>query len=291
MPDPQVPANIAAQSSQATPPGAGPAATPDHSLAHGRTGEVVRIDGYSVFVDTGTYSPALVRALMGGAYEARERRVINAMLRPGDRVLGAGTAMGVVAMTIAGIVGAENLVTYDANPAIMADARRNFAANGLSAIASHAGVLRNRSRWQAGEPSVEFFIAQDFWSSRLDATRQSPGITGSVTVPVVCLEDVIAKHGISVLVCDIEGGEVDLFNGADLRGIRLIVMETHYGITGRKAADTMLRNLLAAGFDLHLGQSGAHVVVLDPGVTTARRGRPAIARHATPAVAALAAHR
>jgi hypothetical protein len=84
----------------------------------------------------------------------------------------------------------------------------------------------------------------------------------TVRIPVFCLELEIAAHKANVLICDIEGGEVELLADADLTGIRLIIMETHYWAAGEAATDAMIRNLILQGFSFHLGVSGHHVSVL-----------------------------
>ena len=65
-----------------------------------------------------------------------------------------------------------------------------------------------------------------------------------------------------MIICDIEGGEIELFNGADLASIRLIIMETHYGFVGDAVTDAMIRNFILQGFSLHLGETQQQVVVL-----------------------------
>jgi FkbM family methyltransferase len=164
-------------------------------------------------------------------------------------------------MTAASVVGAENMLTFEANPDIAADARANFERNGLSAIRSHVGVLKNRLS-KGRKRTRDFFISERFTASRLAATLDDPDIVKSVKVPIFCLEDEIRKHRATVLVCDIEGGEVDLLMQADLSDIRLIIMETHYWSAGEAATDAMVRKLVLDGFDIHLRYSGRHILVL-----------------------------
>ncbi len=83
-----------------------------------------------------------------------------------------------------------------------------------------------------------------------------------VEAPVYCLEDEIAEFlGANVLLCDIEGGEIDLLIDADLSGIRLLIMETHYWMAGEAATDALVSKLIRDGFAIHLGASGEHVSV------------------------------
>jgi len=232
------------------------------SAPKGRIGHMTQVGGFNVFVDTEHYHPAVIEALDGGGYEHRERHLVSECVRAGDRVIEAGTAAGIVAMTAASIVGAQNVWTYEANPDIALDAQANFARNEMRAITSHVGILKNRRAMKGPGEMVPFYIDQIFVASRLNASENAPGIVKTVQIPVFCLEDAIAAHKANVIICDIEGGEVELLRDADLSTIRLILMETHYWAAGEVATDAMISKLIADGFSLHLGYSGDHVIVL-----------------------------
>ncbi|MTV32645.1 FkbM family methyltransferase [Rhodoblastus acidophilus] len=231
-------------------------------FADGRSGVIVEIDSLSVFVDTQRYSPAMINTLRSGRYEGGERHIVKNLLRAGDRVLEIGTAIGAVSMTAARIVGPGAVMTFDANPDMVQDARRNFAANNKAEISANLGVMRNRALWVDGETDIDFFVAQDFWASRLFAAPSSPDIVRVVKVPLVRFEDKIADHRANVLICDIEGGEADLLEKADLESIRMILMEVHY-TAGRARIDAMMRSLIGQGFNVNFDFTGHHVVVLE----------------------------
>jgi len=232
------------------------------ALRDGRRGHVVTIENLTIFVDTDRYSPTLVQSLTDGGYEWRERALVSELLRADDRVLDIGTAIGVVAMMAAKVVGPANVVTYDANPQIVADAQRNFAVNDLASIRAQVGVLQNRAHFANTPTAVDFFISRDFWASRLVVGVNRQDIGETVSVPTTCLEDQIAAHRATVIVCDIEGGEVDLLNGADLAGIRLLIIEVHDFLAGRQATDAMIRHLVALGFNVDFHHSGNGIAVL-----------------------------
>lgn len=223
-----------------------------------RAGEIIDIGGFSVFV-AADYGPQVSAAMRGGWYETHERELAAKFLRPRDRVLELGTAVGVVAMTAAKVVGASNVRTYDANPAIVADAQANFERNGLGEIDARFGYLANRRKFAPGE--IEFGVAEEFWAS-----RRPPGKGGvfarRVAAPLRCLEDEIDEFSANVLICDIEGGEVELLRGADLTPLRLLILETHYWAQGEPAIDALVRDLILAGFCLHLEASLRSVLLL-----------------------------
>jgi hypothetical protein len=64
------------------------------------------------------------------------------------------------------------------------------------------------------------------------------------------------------MICDIEGGEVDLLTQADLAGINTIIIETHYRIVGKAPTDQLIRKLIIEGFSIDLENSFRHVLVL-----------------------------
>jgi hypothetical protein len=105
-------------------------------------------------------------------------------------------------------------------------------------------------RFGSAPSEVEFSIARDFWSSRLHVGPITEDIIETVRVPTACLEDQIEAHRATVLICDIEGGEIELLIGADLAGIRLIIMEVHNWAVGVRSTDAMLRWLIVNGFNV-----------------------------------------
>jgi FkbM family methyltransferase len=247
---------------------------PHFDAGDARRETVVNIDGLSVFVDRQNYHETIVHYLDLGEYEGRERFLAEQLIRPDDRVLEVGTAIGVVSMTIARIVGAQNIRTFDANPDIVADARANFRRNGLHRIDSRVGVLRTRRDIERCPGETDFFVDKAFWASRLDASLETQGIVKVIKIPTFPLEDQIASHSANVIVCDIEGGEAALFGNADLAGVRLIVMETHDWAVGADAIGAMTRKLELDGFVVDPQWSLGPFLVLSREPQAARRRPP-----------------
>jgi FkbM family methyltransferase len=232
------------------------------ALHDGRQGFIKTIGSVSVFVDNDNYSPIVIKTLTEGWYERRERTLVNKLIKTGDRVLEVGTALGAVTMTAARIVGAKHVLSFEANPQIAADARKNFLFNDLDGIQSRVAVLCNRLRFGSAPGEVEFSISRDFWASRLHVGPISQDIIKTVRVPTACLEDQIQNHRASVLICDIEGGEIELLIGADLKGIRLIIMEVHNWAVGAPMTDAMMRWLVVNGFNVDLNHTGDNIAIL-----------------------------
>jgi FkbM family methyltransferase len=262
----------------------GPAAlalAPSDELDLGKTrkGDFVTVGQVDIFVDTDAYSANMVETLRDGTYESKERELVEGLVKPEDRVFEIGSAVGGVSMTAAKIVGAAAVMTFEANPRIAYDARRNFAHNGLPEIRARTGLLYNRAAYATAPAEADFYVSRDFWASRLDPGNWAGDIVEIVKIRTACLEDEIEAHGANVLICDIEGGEIDLLCGAKLDGIRLIIMEVHPHFVGQEPTNRMIAYLLSEGFGVEFYYSGRGIAVMT-------RAEPKVAETETGAAAA-----
>jgi len=69
-------------------------------------------------------------------------------------------------------------------------------------------------------------------------------------VPVRAFNEEVRSVKPSLLVIDIEGGELELVPHMDLTGIRAIVIELHERVTGPEGPQTVRQSLMARGFRL-----------------------------------------
>jgi FkbM family methyltransferase len=208
------------------------------------------------------YGQNIQNAILEGTYEGSERGVLPYLLEQGDRVLEVGSAIGVLGLTSASIIGAENVIGFEANPKLVADAKQNFALNNVD-ISVNAAVLQNRIIWGGPGSHLPFYVTEEFWGSSL----QNPsGAVEVIQVPTLCFEEQIAAFRANVLVCDIEGGEIELLEQADLTGIDKILMEIHYW-AGRESVNRLLRKLIMTGFSINFDMSAYSIVTLHRGLS------------------------
>jgi FkbM family methyltransferase len=207
------------------------------------------------------YAPGIVKALKAGSYEGRERAALAAILKPGDRVLEVGSAIGVVGMSAARIVGAENVVAYEANAELVQHAKFNYAINNLPISVNHA-ILKNAVTWGGFGEIEKFYIHEQFWAS---STVNKPGTIAITEVPTLCFERESRGFGANVLICDIEGGEIDLLQSADLTGYSDILMEVH-NWAGRKEINKLVRKIILDGYCLNLDLSGQAIACFHRGL-------------------------
>ncbi|MEL6189728.1 MAG: hypothetical protein AAFU79_34325, partial [Myxococcota bacterium] len=87
----------------------------------------VSLHGFRVAVDYQRWSKTMVEVFYRGLYEVDEVEVLRRVVRPGDRVLDVGAAVGVGTMAAAEVVGSDRVWAVEANPELIALADRNFA--------------------------------------------------------------------------------------------------------------------------------------------------------------------
>lgn len=207
----------------------------------------LHIDGFTIGYDTG-WPAKLVRALLRRHYERMERRLVRRAVMPGDRVLELGTSLGIVAMNIARIAGARNLLCLEANPEVLPLAEANFKRNGFSIGLRNALPVSRARAGQAGK-SAPFFTTPYFLSS---STLHHRNDMTETSVPTAVLEEVVAAHGASVIVADIEGGEIELFAEAELAPVWRMLLELHPDRASVGACMDLIARLEGQGLRLEI---------------------------------------
>lgn len=212
--------------------------------------EVIETQGIKVPFDPRIITPKIERPMRRGRYEGGECAALRRVLRPGDRVLELGAGLGLCSTVAAMAEGVERVVAIEANPELLPLIRETHRLNGVEGRVD----LRNGVAVPQGGDDIAFYIRPDFWASSMEAG--SRGYTRVETLPAIGLTDLIAELRPTVLVCDIEGGELGLFDGLDLSGVRNLVLELHpkvYGKEGLARIGTVLacKGLYPAADNLH----------------------------------------
>jgi FkbM family methyltransferase len=183
-------------------------------------------------------SPTIAKALLEDRYETRELKLLRRVLTETDRVMELGAGLGFLAAFCSKEVGNDHVIAYEANPRMEHHIRETFRLNGVEPqlVMTAIGIC-------AG--SMTFYLSRDFWTS---STIAGAPTMDAVSVPVRCFNDEVARFAPTVLIVDIEGGEVELLAHADLHPVRAVVLETHPHITGVDGVQMAEGALVRAGF-------------------------------------------
>jgi FkbM family methyltransferase len=180
-------------------------------------------------------------AILSGRFETEEAASVDRIVRDGDRVLEIGAGLGFMSTLLARRPEVARVVAVEANPDLIGYMAQLHADNGIAGVRRINAVLTN----QDGPPAT-FFLREDFWMGSL-----MPGpnpYRDTVQVPTRNLDGLLREEAISLVVCDIEGAECFVFEGADLSGVDRILVELHDHVTGLKGVASLFRELGEQGF-------------------------------------------
>ena len=185
-------------------------------------------------------SPGIRRQIFFSEYEDKEIEIVAKRLASDDVVMEVGAGIGFLSAYCAKRIGSERVFAYEANPALMELIAATYRANGV------APAVRNVLLAQ-GEGTREFHVEPEFWAS---SALQGSGSATTISVPQADLNTELRRVRPSFLIVDIEGGEIEFFELADLATVRKICVETHPAIHSSAALSKMLGGLIAQGFAL-----------------------------------------
>lgn len=216
--------------------------------------EIIEHFGIRLRIDPEFMSPKLIEALRAGQYETGEARKLGKIIQPGDIVLEIGAGIGFMAALMLKNPAVERVVSFEANPLLIAKIQRTLDDNNLG---GQRFELHNNILGAEDSGTVDFHIHKDFWASSL---RKTSATIRSCPVPLASFDKTIKAVRPSVIVCDIEGGEEALFPTSDLAGVRNIYLELHQRVLGPAGMRNVFQTFHERGF--HYDQRHSHGAVV-----------------------------
>lgn len=211
-----------------------------HTLTYG---EIIESNGVKIPFVPGIITPPIEGPLRNSRYEGGECAAVREIVRPGDRVLELGAGLGLLSTIAAQQPGVEAVTTVEANPALMPMIEETWRLNGAMNTRLLNGIVAKQAIGK-----TDFFIRRDFWASSMEA--ESRPFERTVKIESFEIADLIRQTDPTVILCDIEGAELGLFDDADLSSVRAMVLEVHPKIYGLQRTSDIYRMLEARGLRL-----------------------------------------
>ncbi len=202
-----------------------------------RRPSVVDHRGINIAVDP-TWGPLITDGIYRNEYEHQELQVLRQTLRPDDRYFEIGAAIGVVATAACQIVGDQNVIAYEANPALLPVARETTARNGFQ-----PEIINSVLGDQADE-TADFYVNKIYLSSSLTPQPNAQ----KISVPTRGFADELDRFRPSYLMLDIEGAEVDLLAPHLPEYVQRLCVEVHPGVVGIEAVNELVVSIINQGF-------------------------------------------
>ena len=197
--------------------------------------------------------PRIRRALRIGAYEAKEAKAVLRVVRADDVVLELGGGVGFISSLIGTHRKVKHIHVFEANSALAGYIRETHAANGIENATVHHAIMGKR------KGKAEFHVRGNLVGSSLDK-MDGAGVTHTETVDIRNAKAEIKAIKPDVLVCDIEGAEVDLIPLMDLSGLRAAVIELHPQWIGVDGVNAVFQAFMSAGLAYYPKLSNQKVV-------------------------------
>lgn len=202
-------------------------------------------------------TPGLQQQLEDGTYEWAEWRALPDVLRPQDRLLDLGSAVGFVACSAAQTLLSQQITCVEANPDLERFLKRNLSQN----RAGEATVLHGAVVSDAHEGAqATFELCPAFYSSRLLGDKPHESGT-AVQVPALRFSDLLRTYCPDVITMDLEGAEAALATQVWPGQVRAVIMEIHTKFYGLATVDAIFSGMARNGFAFQPKGSRGDVVV------------------------------
>lgn len=210
---------------------------------------IVELHGVSLSVPSEVVSANVLRYLVEGRYESKELNLLGKYFDKGDRIIELGAGLGFLACCIGKSFPETTYYAIEANPKLISLASQNFRLNNCNANLMH-GVAGS----SAGTSS--FNLAKDFWAS---SVCDLPIECETITVPSIDTNGLIDEIDPTLMIVDIEGGELELLPLLNLSNIQKLIVELHPDVYGQGGSTKLIRYLIDKGFNIDVRLSGAQV--------------------------------
>lgn len=205
--------------------------------------EIIVTNGIKIPFIPHIITPKIEKPMRNNRYEKGELKGLKAALRSGDSVLELGGGIGLISTAAAQIEGVSKVTTIEANPKIIPVIHETHRINGIKGIDLRNGVVSS-----GPAEDIDFYIRKDFWASSMEP--DSRAYESVEKLPNFDIRELVKEVNPSVIVCDIEGAELGLFDKVDLSKVRILILEVHPKVYGEDNLSKMMNMLVHKGFSI-----------------------------------------
>lgn len=220
-------------------------------MGNNATGDVTsyRVSGVLLEIPNSILNDRMRKTFSNGNYEGREAQLLSKAIKAGEVVLELGAGVGFIS-TIAG----RNPLTkaiyaVEANPTLIPIIQHTHRINNIKSSVFHEvmGVRDGRTT---------FRLAHTFTASSVS------GVWGGqeIEVPMASFQKRLDQIRPTMLIVDIEGGELTLFDRVHFPSVRTILLEIHPNVIGPSGVKRVFDTLSTAGFTYDAETSLSNVV-------------------------------
>jgi FkbM family methyltransferase len=198
-----------------------------------------------VFPDSQLLSDKVLSKLKTGRYELREATAVLKYMKPKQRVLELGGGIGFMSTLIKKNLDPISYTVVEADPRLIPVIRETHRLNNIEGVLVH-NCIATSDPVALSKGYSDLQIASTFWGSSVKGGSGSK----STRVDAVALKTFLDSLAPDALIIDIEGAEVDLFDGIDMPSVNLVVAELHPTVIGEDGIKKIENEMNRAGLSL-----------------------------------------
>lgn len=212
------------------------------------------LNGIKIPFNENIISSKIKAAIEKGTYENEEYSQLKKLVQPGEKILEIGAGLGYISTFIRKTFDVDSIMCYEANPNLIPFIENVHKLNNAENITVINKILTN----SLSDHQFKFYLRENFWGSSLEAIPAQ--YVEVIDIGSSYFPEVIAKFKPSLIICDIEGGEYELFKNSNLEGVEKIMLEIHQAVLGRNKIRELFNFMSARFFHYDQHHSSGSVV-------------------------------
>lgn len=214
----------------------------------------ITCNGIKICYDPNVISDAIAKHMTKGTYEREEGILVGGIVQEGERILEIGCGLGYLSCLAMKTGKVEELLGFEANPKLIPIINETWEINQVQARCRN-GVITNTSSGR----KIDFYVRNDFWASSLSPSPYQ--YKEIAQVETINFQELLFEFKPTMIICDIEGGERELFEGVQLIGVKKVFMEVHQNLLGRWGMKKLFERFSHQDFHYDVWHSVGQVVL------------------------------
>lgn len=219
--------------------------------------ETIEHFGVRLELDPAVMSPKMIAVMRASRFERQEAKQLDLILEDDEIVLEIGAGIGFISTLLTKSDKTKRVVSYEANPDLLPVIEKTVLNNLNDKAGKHSvrnAILSN----DMSHRNVAFYIHRDFWASSLLPLENPLRVD---KIPMRSFNSALKEIRPTLIVCDIEGAELNLFTGAKLEGVKKIYLEIHQKKLGGSGIRDLFEVMHNHGFHYDQHHSNGAVVL------------------------------
>lgn len=207
----------------------------------------IKLNGILLNINKLHYHKNELIKLISGKYEMGENSIMNETLTEKDILLELGTGIGYNTIYAKKNIGCE-VFSFEGNPELIPIIYNNAKINKTKITIYNKIVTVKKT-----VDHVPFNVAEHYTGSSLRELDTQTNLKSVYEIETISIKEVISQISPTYFMCDIEGGELDIFENCDFlkdTTIMKILIEFHPRVLGEDKTLDLINNIIKQGYQL-----------------------------------------